>query len=204
MTATLVFNIIRKALLVGAGAVAAYTAVKDAKKSVEIVRKIDEDCKKETTIEEKDEETGAVNVTVVEAHPMKKTEKVKCFFKTWWGLVLQDFDDMTDKVIKFLAAHNIFVIGAIFGALMNGESIKDSLKDTAKQIKWYGKAPNKKFNDWAAYTSQLTNKGKDMGFNEAFIVRRGARDIEYGFCPNLETGEGKDNKWVVLGTEPTV
>lgn len=211
MNAITIFNLIRKGLLLAAGGVVVAAGVinaKKAKKAADIVKadvnKMAEESANDEAIDIDPETLESEPKPQVE--PMTKRAYIKCFAKTWLGLMKKDWKDISGKCIGILSSHNFYVIGAILGVLMRDRQLKDELEETKKKLN-LAKGTKDYVADIAAYAAQKTENGKKLGYGDGIEIVRGARDLHIGIVDayriNNETKSASSNT-TFIGSVPAV
>lgn len=184
MNAITIFHLIRKGFLLAAGGVVVAAGVINAKKAKKAADIVKADVNKMAEESANDEAIDIDPDTLKSepkpnVKPMTRRAYIKCFGKTWWGLMKEDWDDIKDKVIKILSSHNFYVIGAIFGILARDRLFKDELEATKKKLN-LAKDTKDYVADIAAYAAQKTENGKKLGYGDGIEIVRGARDLHVG------------------------
>jgi hypothetical protein len=211
MNAITIFILIRRGLLLAAGGVVVAAGVINAKKAKKAANIVKADVNKMAEESANDEAIDIDPETLKsepkpQVKPMTRRAYIKCFGKTWWGYMKEDWDDISDKCIRILSSHNFYVIGAIFGIFMRDRQLKDELEATKKKLNLV-KDTKDYVADIAAYAAQKTENGKKLGYGDGIEIVRGARDLHVGVIDayriNNETKSASSNT-TFIGSVPAI
>lgn len=184
MNAITIFNLIRKGLLLAAGGVVVAAGVINAKKAKKAADIVKADVNKMAE-ESANDEAIDINPGTLESEPkpqvkpMTRRAYIKCFGKTWYGYMKEDWDDISGKVFNILFNYEFYIIGALLGGLMSDRQLKDELEATKKKLN-LAKGTKDYIADIAAYAAQKTENGKKLGYGDGIEIVRGARDLHIG------------------------
>lgn len=211
MNAITIFHLIRKGFFLAAGGVVVAAAAINAKKAKKAANIVKADVNKMAEESANDEAINIDPETLKsepkpQVKPMTKKAYAKCFAKTWWGYMKEDWDNISGKVVNILSHHNFYVIGGILGFLARERLFKDELEEIKKKLN-LAKGTKDYVADIAAYAAHKTENGKKLGYGDGIEIVRGARDLRIGIVDayriNAENKSASSNT-TFIGSVPAV
>lgn len=191
------FTFIRKLLLTGAVAAAGTVAIQNliiAKKKADM-KKMERSIR-QPIVDLEDTEDGIDFEDVKECEPMTKKEYAKEIVTEFKKEMSDDFHDICKNSLAWIDKHNLWCIGAGIGLLMADEAYEEKMNNIKKSID-FAKGAKDITKTMAAHYADVTDNGKEVGYEEGIMMFRTATGIDVHQLRNVH--RDTDGNWAMKG-----